>query len=102
MDRRWLQGQLGDALHAVLCATGYNLRWLLRAMVRLGLNRFLCARYCWRCWLRLKKKPHTLAQRPWIPLDFVWFDECCRADYFCSRLKKSLGVNFYCATVVFH
>jgi IS5 family transposase len=38
MDRCWLQGQIGDALHAVLCATGYNLRWLLRAMVRLGLT----------------------------------------------------------------
>ena len=38
MDRCWLQGQLGDALHAVLCATGYNLRWLLRAVVRLGLK----------------------------------------------------------------
>lgn len=38
MDRCWLQGQLGDAMHAVLCATGYNLRWLLRAMVRLGLT----------------------------------------------------------------
>ena len=38
MDRCWLKGQLGDALHAVLCATGYNLRWLLRAMVRLGLR----------------------------------------------------------------
>ena len=38
MDRCWLQGQLGDALHAVLCAAGYNLRWLLRAMVRLGLS----------------------------------------------------------------
>ena len=38
MDRCWLQGQLGDALHAVLCATGYNLRWLLRAMARLGLT----------------------------------------------------------------
>ena len=36
MDRCWLQGQLGDALHAVLCAAGYNLRWLMRAMVRLG------------------------------------------------------------------
>ena len=38
MDRCWLRGQLGDALHAVLCATGYNLRWLLRAVVRLGLK----------------------------------------------------------------
>ena len=36
MDRCWLKGQLGDALHAVLCAAGYNLRWLMRAMVRLG------------------------------------------------------------------
>ena len=37
MDRYWLQGTLGDALHTVLCAVGYNLRWLLRAMARLGL-----------------------------------------------------------------
>ena len=41
MDRCWLQGQLGDALHTVLCAAGYNLRWLLRAMVRLGLKALL-------------------------------------------------------------
>lgn len=38
MDRCWLQGQTGDALQAVLCAAGYNLRWLMRAMVRLGLK----------------------------------------------------------------
>ena len=37
-DRCWLQGQLGDTLHAVLCATGYNLPWLLRAMLRLDLK----------------------------------------------------------------
>src|ERR1700675_2831922 len=37
MQRCWLKGQTGDALHAVLCAAGYNLRWLLRAIVRLGL-----------------------------------------------------------------
>jgi hypothetical protein len=36
-----LQGATGDALHAVLCAAGYNLRWLLRAMVRLGLKALL-------------------------------------------------------------
>jgi len=29
-----LKGDLGDALHAVLCAVGYNLRWLLRAIAR--------------------------------------------------------------------
>ncbi|OLI23421.1 transposase, partial [Xanthomonas oryzae pv. oryzae] len=28
----------GDALHAVLCAAGYTIRWLLQAMVRLGLK----------------------------------------------------------------
>ena len=38
MRRCWLKGQTGAALHAVLCATGYNLRWLLRAIVRLGLG----------------------------------------------------------------
>ena len=37
MQRCWLKGQTGDALHTVLCAVGYNLRWLLRAIVRLGL-----------------------------------------------------------------
>lgn len=38
MRRCWLRGQTGDALHAVLCAVGYNLRWLLRAIVRLGIK----------------------------------------------------------------
>jgi IS5 family transposase len=37
MDRCWLQGALGDALHALSCAAGYNIRWLLRAITRLGL-----------------------------------------------------------------
>jgi IS5 family transposase len=38
MDRCWLAGELGDALHAVSCAVGYNLRWLLRAIARKGLK----------------------------------------------------------------
>lgn len=38
MSRSWMKGQLGDALHAVLCAAGYNLRWLLRSIVRMGLK----------------------------------------------------------------
>ena len=38
MDRCWLQGALGDALHALCCAAGYNIRWLLRAIARLGLG----------------------------------------------------------------
>jgi transposase, IS5 family len=43
LDRCWLQGALGDALHAISCAVGYNLRWLMRAVVRLGIQpAFLC------------------------------------------------------------
>ena len=38
MDRCWLQGSMGDALHAISCAAGYNLRWLLRAIARLGIE----------------------------------------------------------------
>ena len=38
MARCWLKGCEGDALHAVLCAAGFNLRWLLRAVGRLGLR----------------------------------------------------------------
>jgi len=42
-DRCWLQGAMGDALHAISCAAGYNLRWLLRAVARLGIGpAFLC------------------------------------------------------------
>jgi len=43
MDRCWLKGSEGDALHAVLCAAGFNIRWLLRAIVRLGLAGLLFA-----------------------------------------------------------
>ncbi|MFT7772149.1 IS5 family transposase [Roseateles sp.] len=41
MHRCWLKGSEGDALHAVLCAAGFNIRWLLRAIVRLGLAALL-------------------------------------------------------------
>jgi hypothetical protein len=33
MDRNWLKGEVGDAIHAVLCAAGYNIRWLMRAIL---------------------------------------------------------------------
>jgi IS5 family transposase len=53
MDRCWLQGALGDALHSISCAAGYNLRWLLRAIARLGIGAVF---------LRLLQA--TLLQRP--------------------------------------
>lgn len=43
MDRCWLKGALGDALHVISCAAGYNLRWLMRAIAKLGIGpAFLC------------------------------------------------------------
>ena len=38
MIRCYLQGSMGDALHAISCAAGYNIRWLMRAIMRLGLR----------------------------------------------------------------
>ena len=32
LRRNWLKGSLGDALHAVLCGAGHNLRMILRAL----------------------------------------------------------------------
>lgn len=43
MDRCWLQGAMGDALHALSCAAGYNIRWLMRAIARLGLGALFYA-----------------------------------------------------------
>ena len=42
MDRCHLKGSEGDALHAVLCAAGYNIRWLLRMIVKKGLGLLSC------------------------------------------------------------
>ncbi len=41
MDRCHLKGSEGDALHAVLCAAGYNIGWLLRMIVKKGLSHLL-------------------------------------------------------------
>lgn len=43
MYRCWPAGATGDALHAVLCAAGFNIRWLLRAIQRKGLRALLAA-----------------------------------------------------------
>lgn len=37
LDRNWLKGTLGDAMHAVLCGAGHNLRMILRKL------RLFCA-----------------------------------------------------------
>ncbi len=57
MDRCWLRGATGDALHAVLCAAGYNLRWLLRAMTRMGLRALLLRLGFVAPWVRFLAAP---------------------------------------------
>jgi IS5 family transposase len=44
LDRCYLKGAEGDALHAVLCAAGYNIRWLMRAIARMGLKALFLRR----------------------------------------------------------
>jgi transposase, IS5 family len=58
MDRCWLRGQTGDALHAVLCAAGYNIRWLMRAALRLG----------WRAVFLWLQKRHVWARFAMNPI----------------------------------
>jgi transposase, IS5 family len=53
MDRCWLPGALGDALHALSCAAGYNIRWLMRAIVRLAAGRPSCALFEPLLWVRI-------------------------------------------------
>ena len=38
MDRCHLKGERGDRLHAVLCAAGYNIKWLLRMIAKKGVT----------------------------------------------------------------
>jgi len=38
MRRCWLKGETGDALNAVLAAAGFNIRWLMRAIVAKGIR----------------------------------------------------------------
>jgi IS5 family transposase len=42
MGRCHLRGETGDRIHAVLCAAGYNIRWLLRMILKKGISPFLC------------------------------------------------------------
>jgi IS5 family transposase len=51
MDRCCLKGSDGDAMHAVLCAAGFNIRRLLRALARLGLAALLLALTALAAWL---------------------------------------------------
>lgn len=38
MKRCWLKGEEGDAMNAVLCAAGFNIKWLMRAILAKGIK----------------------------------------------------------------
>ena len=42
LDRCYLKGQTGDAIHAAPCAAGYNIKWLMRMILQKGIKPFLC------------------------------------------------------------
>jgi len=50
----WLQGAMGDALHALSCAAGHNILRLMRAIARLGLDELFVPSSRWSCggWAR--------------------------------------------------
>jgi len=80
MNRCWLAGSLGDALHAVLCAAGYNLRWLLRAVARGRIRRLFSPSgrlYC-NCYSRFQGCRHRRTGALYRHLR--WKSEFCRAD----------------------
>ena len=74
MQRCWLQGATGDALHALCCAVGYNLRWLMRAVgwCVWASRAFCCACSGSRIGRALLsdsglKATQSLAVSPWAP-----------------------------------
>ena len=56
LGRNWLKGASGDAIHAVLCAAGYNIRLLLR---RLRLS-FAWILFIWQEGFNAELAPNTL------------------------------------------
>jgi transposase, IS5 family len=70
MSRCWLKGALGDALHCISCAAGYNVRWLLRAIVAKGIKAFDGL-----CLAKILVAVHALV-RYWMPLRV--FNNCQR------------------------
>lgn len=61
------RGEIGDRVHAVLCAAGYNLRWLLRAIACKGLGAFfwlLPPELVWAIWRHLAQSFLRISAAP--------------------------------------
>ena len=94
LDRCWLQGAMGDALHALSCSAGYNISWLLRAIAISAWAGFFtpsrqrsralpaCCKPCRHGQKQWNRSEHgsanrrTIYQRGHLPRS----DEFCRAD----------------------
>lgn len=55
MNRCHLKGQMGDAIHAVLCAAGFNMKWLLRRIAQEGSRPFFASCFLVWFWQRIQK-----------------------------------------------
>jgi IS5 family transposase len=64
MIRCYLQGTVGDALHAISCAAGYNIRWLMRAIMRLGLKGLFALVSMAAARFALWHRPATMPRTP--------------------------------------
>jgi transposase, IS5 family len=42
LNRCYLKGQTDDAIHAVLCAAGHNIKWLMRMILQKSVKPFSC------------------------------------------------------------
>ena len=72
MDRCHLKGSEGDALHAVLCAAGYNIRWLLRMIAQKGVRLLLCLLQACGLSGLLQKLPQIIGQNRLRNSDQNW------------------------------
>ena len=93
MIRCHLIGSLGDALHLIACAAGYNIRWLMRAMLRLGLKVLFAPSNLW-LWVMLTLRWRANRERTrrsipakaspvrkrLVPMSVQLFFEFCRDD----------------------
>ena len=70
LERCWLKGTLDDAPHAIGCAAGDNLRWLLRAIVRLGIRPVFSCPLQITLWA-VRPKTGMYGTRDWRFIDAV-------------------------------
>ncbi len=62
MNRNYLAGSEGDALNAVLAAVGFNIRWLLRALVRLKRAKFFLRLFLWAVLRKMRQQLESFIQ----------------------------------------